>query len=299
MISGLNTSGLSLALRTAERAHKTMDKMATQIATGKKVASVKDDGAAYVRAAALNSQKVVEATRKDFEIPQFRGSLEFTNLANAQHTEFLENLRSILISAQTYPAGSSQRQNIQAEWNAIISADYMSAAPNPFKNDGWTGHTYWGTILAPNDPATANLTLLVAPSADVHYGWMSASSGGPTIALATMDLVNASAAQFSQAHQSIDWIRDQQLGIWNNGTAAHMNTVDRLEKYTEANIDRIDSSISSLTDADMGKVSREYELAETRQSLAYETVKNAIAAYSNKANGVMSNVLNTQRSVMA
>jgi flagellin-like hook-associated protein FlgL len=45
MIGGL-TSSLSLAQRTASKASATMDDMTRQIATGQRVSSVKDNGAA-------------------------------------------------------------------------------------------------------------------------------------------------------------------------------------------------------------------------------------------------------------
>ncbi|KAF0109672.1 MAG: hypothetical protein FD128_1929 [Hyphomonadaceae bacterium] len=74
---------------------------------------------------------------------------------------------------------------------------------------------------------------------------------------------------------------------------------ERITERAQKRADSLEVIGQALTEVDLGKTSKEYELAQTRQSLAYETVKNAIAAYSNKTLGLLNNVLNTQRSVMA
>ncbi len=299
MIGGLNSSSFSLAMRTAERANKTMDKMSAQIATGKKVASVKDDGAAYAISNALRSQKTVEEVRSDFTISRYRANFDFTYLAQEQTVEALKQLKSLAVSIGQYAVGSAQRQAIKAEWDAWVKSVEMAAIENPVKADGWTGHTAQGTILAPNDPVTANFYTLAAPSADLNYGWLGASSGGPTIAVLGFDVVNANATQLSQVVQSIDWHADNITGDWTRKMGEQMRATDRLSIYTEANINRIDSAIGTITDADMGKVSRDYEMAQTRQNLAYQTVRNAISQYGNVASNLLNNVMGTQRSVRA
>jgi flagellin-like hook-associated protein FlgL len=58
MITGLGipSSGIASAVRTAGKARATMDTMARQIATGQRVSSVKDDGAAWARANAARGE---------------------------------------------------------------------------------------------------------------------------------------------------------------------------------------------------------------------------------------------------
>lgn len=57
MTSDLSSSGIASSIRTASQARATMETMGRQIATGQRVSSVKDDGAARARAVQLRVQK--------------------------------------------------------------------------------------------------------------------------------------------------------------------------------------------------------------------------------------------------
>ncbi|KAF0109673.1 MAG: flagellin [Hyphomonadaceae bacterium] len=128
MISGLNTAGLSLAMRTADRASKTMDKMATQIATGKKVVSVKDDGAAYVRDAAINSDKIRHQT-----VAEQMGRVNaIQDVSIASMDAFLNATikgRELVIKAIDAIQNSASRAAIQAE-HVQVALSMDTIAPN-------------------------------------------------------------------------------------------------------------------------------------------------------------------------
>ncbi|MFM1976510.1 MAG: hypothetical protein RL145_1356, partial [Pseudomonadota bacterium] len=62
MLDGLRSS-IALAQRTATKASETLTSTTRQIATGQRVSSVKDDGAAWTQAVALKADAVTSSTK--------------------------------------------------------------------------------------------------------------------------------------------------------------------------------------------------------------------------------------------
>jgi flagellin-like hook-associated protein FlgL len=75
--------------------------------------------------------------------------------------------------------------------------------------------------------------------------------------------------------------------------------LDRHDQSLVVKAQSLETMIGSLTDADLGKVSTARDQAETRQQLALDIIKSALAAYGNYASGLLGNVQRTQRGVMA
>jgi flagellin-like hook-associated protein FlgL len=78
-----------------------------------------------------------------------------------------------------------------------------------------------------------------------------------------------------------------------------MAGLDQVSARNDATINRLDTAIGALSDADLGQASAARAQAETRQQLAIGTVRQAISAYEGFASGLLGNVQRTQRGVMA
>jgi hypothetical protein len=286
-----------------------MDTMSRQIATGQKVASVKDDGAAWARAAELKSQKVNEAFRLE-ALARIDVGLQETQAQMDSRVELLQQFKALAEQARALPVGSASRQALQAEWTALLQggAVYNVARSVFDNNDGWgneadgipgIGVRFTGT----GDGFLENQRWAVA----VQGGNWFTTFGAPErpVRVSDVNLVTANDAAIDDALQSIN----SMLGLgtnpmgWSVGwaiqTGADRRMVEDISDITHRNMDRLDASIGALTDADMGKASTARAQAETRQQLALQTVQQAISAYGNYANGLLGNVQRTQRGIMA
>ncbi len=299
MISGLNSSSLSLAMRTAERANKTLDKMNVQIATGKKVASVKDDGAAYVRAQSAKSD-LAQIDGRRFVLDAFDTVIQ-NQAAQEEGSNKAELwMKDILMRAINYAPGSVQRQQLNAEYQAAYSEWSNSRSTAGVIESGMHGLVGggWGVDGTTQDSITGVTkawTLLGSSWADNgHQNYDYAGNGTPMNAI---DVLNGSTNNLKNGIATFNahLIMNDFHTMW-GGDARWLEKANDITNKQE---DRLNNTIASLTDADMGKTSRDYEMAQTRQSLAYQTVRNAISQYGNVASGLLNNVMGTQRSIRA
>jgi flagellin len=307
MIGGL-TSSLALAQRTADAASARMAKVSRQIATGKEVASAKDDGARYVQAAALKSQKVQWEGRRQLA-DRLDLAIEYTKGAAAAHQEIASKLREVALQASALPAGSNARRALQADWDALIAAGKSTTAGiNPGFEDNSvyfsdaqgvgmdvSGHdSYWAGNRYAAYHNTGDWT--------GHYGFVNAG-WGIVVALDTVDIINGSPAQLNDAMSTAAIISGETYNTWNTGWQMQGGADQRVLDMKRADItrqeDRLESAIGSLTDADLGKLSTQNQQAQVRQQLALDTIKTALTAYGNYAGGLLGNVQRTQRSVTA
>ena len=309
MISGLSSSGIATGIRTAGNARATMDTMARQIATGQRVASVKDDGATWARAAALRSQKVNEAFRLD-ALSRIDAGLQETQAQMDSRVELLQQFKALAEQARALPVGSSARQALQAQWTALVpgGAVYNVARSVFDNNDGYgneadgipgIGVRFTGT----GDGFLENQRWAVATQGG---NWFT-TFGPPDrpVRISDVNLVTANDAAIDDALLTIN----SMLGLsgnpmgWSVGwavqTGADRRMVAEISDITHRNLDRLSGAISTLTDADLGEASAARALAETRQQLALSTVRQAISAYGSFAGGLLGNVQRTQRGIMA
>jgi flagellin-like hook-associated protein FlgL len=284
-----------------------MDTMSRQIATGQKVASVKDDGAAWTRAAGMRSDSVTWEGRKN-ALSLASASMAATKPMLEQVHATTEALRGLILSARSHPAGSAGRQRLQAEWNAIIAQSAAITSANPVLPDNTgiagSGPTGPGHMILPNDSYFGATRISMWGALNAFHGWLTATDAWRPVVLATFDLLNANSAQLDDAHTSA-----MNVGIataagggsfassWLTAIGADEAMTDRMHADIDRNRDRLNTAIGSLTDTDMGKASTARANAETRQQLALATVRQAINAYGSYASGLMGNVMATRRAI--
>jgi flagellin len=297
MIGGL-TSSLSLAQRTATKARATMDSMARQIATGQRVSSVKDDGARFVQAVELKSQKVTEDARS-FTFGRIDAGLAFTQAVTDQFRQSIDAMKDLVLRARTSAAGSQTRAVLQAEWTRAVASVPSSNEPNPGMAD-WSAHNLQGSLIAPQDPMMADARFMLLPAASGFNGWLGVSNGTTfPIAINAAALDTASDAQLDQLSVSLESLHTMIMVDWDMKAGANQGRLSSLKSATAKTIDRLDTAIGSLTDADLGKLSTENQRAQSRQQLALDTISRAISAYGGYAGGLLGNVQRTQRGLLA
>jgi flagellin len=302
MIGGLSSS-LFMAQRTAAKARESMDTMARQIATGQKVASVKDNGAAWTRAAGMRSDSVTWQARKDV-LDMVKVDMEVTHAHVLQQRELWLGLRELVLQARASAVGSQTRQNLQSEWVATVESMSLANGTTPnfstatFTTNAWNS----GIDLSASDSflSGGGRWLLHPDLADLNY-----RLGNHPVNVNGFNLATATASQLDDVTSTINTILGDQSG---GGTyinlrieegARDMRRADSLSDHAERMQDRLETARGSLTDADLSSASTELRKSETRQQLALSTIQQAISAYGNFAGGLLGNVQRTQRGLLA
>jgi flagellin len=302
MISGLNAS-MALATRTASQARTAMDRAAREIATGQKVSSVKDDGAAWTRAAGLKSQQVDWQNTKrnaDWNVASVGFQLSGSETLEAPMRDVRAALLRLTEPGLSATTRNALLQEASQAWNLTGNA--------------WTQNTngLLGDATGVQDAQLrlADGTVLVSRGWLGHPGQFGTQSTIGSIQLnqngagevrrdvLTELLVIPDTAAAASALAFIDSV----MPSWRNevaGQAASVRTAERFGAIAERSIDRLDVQRGALTDADFGKSSTALRQSETRQQLALDTVRTAITAYGNMATGLLGNVQRTQRGIMA
>jgi flagellin len=302
MISGLGISHASLATarQAAVRATSDVATSSRQIATGQRVASVKDDGATWARAAALKSQHV-ETEARSFNLARIDSGLGYTESALDLSYQYLQRLKELALTAGSHAVGSSGREALSAEWNQVIQWANSNGGQNPeweYTPSVWDQTDLYNTgwDLGAVDPVLGGGRWAIMYTQSSVAGWMFSPSPVP---LNTVNLATANATQLDQALQSATSLLNRAREEWGASVGADQQRVDRLKTYNQQTASRLETAIGSLTEADLGKASTRLEAAQTRQQLANDTLRTAITAYGNMAGGLLGNVLRTQRAVTA
>ena len=305
MISGLgfSSSGVATAVRTASKARATMDTMTRQIATGQRVASVKDDGAAWARAVGIRSDQATWDARKGV-LDMVAADVEVTATHVDLQRELWLGLRDLVLRARTTQPGTQIRQMLQAEWTETVAAMATSSgsitnfAGATFVTDGWNS----GIDLASGDSfLTGGGRWMIKPNL-ASANFQNAAHPRP---VRLFDMLNATAVQLDEVTSTIDTILGDQasggtfLNLRAQKAGNDLQRARSLQDHADMMIARLDVARGALTDADLGKASTARAQAETRQQLALSTVRQAISTYGNMASGLLGNVQRTQRGVMA
>jgi flagellin len=307
---GPMSSSLALAQRTATKARATMDTMARQIATGQKVSSVKDNGAVWARASAMKSEKVTWEQAKTWADVRVSISNHRQTVAEHEVNEINKPLLSTLLAMTQEGLSATSFSALRDEANAL-----MASMGNAW-NEQYIGAS--GSIYAVGIPGYPELTATIQlPNGTASYSdynggiWQFADTytqapyfdgtntgGRLRFTGPGWDIALPDRAAAIQAFGYMQEANDR----WTRAVASHAAGLRKFEDWSDrasVNIDRLDSAIGSLTDADLGKVSTARSQAETRQQLALSTIQQAISAYGNFAGGLLGNVQRTQRGVLA
>jgi flagellin len=298
MIGGL-TSSLALAQRTASKARANMDAMSRQIATGQKVASVKDDGAAWAQANAHRSQKA-EIDGRATLVSFVRTAVDQQSIEDSAMRESMTWIRDVLVQSLQYNPGTQSRQALHEEFQRAVNSVNGFAAPKAAITTGYglQADGQYGFLTSSADPVFNGRTMWSSlDSGPNNYStWLGVNN------LNTFDLRTATNAQIQvQLNSTVDVLMNHHhwLPNFENRAANDQRWLDSVVERDSGTKDRLDTAIGSLTDADLGKASTQLRQSEARQQLALDVIKTALTAYGNYAGGLLGNVQRTQRGVLA
>lgn len=208
---------------------------------------------------------------------------------NEASIKVVEGLRELIIAARAHQPGSAGRAALAADYAGLIGqGNDIRFLPEGIVSDGSGGYNGFGTTA---DPILAGQFFHSWHGLGVGgVGWLSVLAGGN---LNTASSVNLDTLQ-ADADSRLSGLRDR--AGW---SARSADFVDWARKASTSESTQLDTALGSLTDADMGKASTARSNAETRQQLALSTIQQAISAYGNYAGGLLGNVQQTQRGLMA
>jgi flagellin len=304
MLSGLSPN-LTTAIRTAGEARRQVDDATRQLATGKRVASARDDGARYAQALAARSQATAWGAVEDaarFQAARMQHKLSASEASDSLYADTMNTLLAMTrpgLSAQTFEA-------LRQEASASFDRAGMGWQQNTWGllQDQVGGDATGMDLLQPDGSVTSSRGWLGAPTQ-----WGTASNVGPVWTVTrpsgslswndtTRELVIADAAA---AKSALDFMTEV-MGYWRTEVGAQGASLRRAEaQVIEAGRqqDRLARADEALTDADLGQVAARRATAETRQQLALQTVRAALDAYGAYAGGLLGNAQRSQRSVLA
>ncbi len=284
MISGLSTPSIATAIRTASQARSTMDTMSRQIATGQRVSSVRDDGAAWTRAAALRSSSVERAVNED-RLALYAANSQAYEAWEVTERQYVELARDIYLQAVQHPPGTAARASLKAEIDQLVAG--LSGDLNSNNTAPLQAHTNL-------DSSHGLLTGLYAVTKSL--GAVYNLRIQPALAAAPLDTASSAAVQAQIA------FFDTQLATlrsFEQGGGQLSNRIETSRRINQSLARVTEQAAGALVDADLGKASAARATAEARQQLALSTVRQAISAYGNFAGGLLGNVQRTQRGIMA
>jgi hypothetical protein len=93
------------------------------------VSSVKDDGAAWARAAGLRSD-VVQWSSRLSTLDPFETGLEYTRSGVDTSLSAFRALSELVLAARSSVAGSTAREALAAQWNHTTEWTRLNAGPN-------------------------------------------------------------------------------------------------------------------------------------------------------------------------
>lgn len=291
---GPMSSSLALAQRTATKARAAMDDMSRQIATGQRVSSVKDDGAAWARANQLRSDAVTQSGKAQLLSNGISMNAPMIEIAEAA-VESVDEMISMTLQAMGRPASGSTRQTLASAWsNTVTTTDTLmqmgiatrSSDGVPWPADVTSGSaTYFQPFSAHSDLQGVLIRRSGWNFTAAFAHWQSDILSGSEAALAArLATLQTNRANFVSAASD-------------NGRTD--SQAQSMQVAYEERAEQLEAAASSLTEADLGRASTQLRQSETRQQLALATISRAISAYGNFAGSLLGNVQRTQRGVLA
>jgi hypothetical protein len=297
---GAMSSSLALAQHAATKARATMDTMTRQIATGQKVSSVKDDGAAWTRANAARSESKASEVRADMA----RGvaaKVDVIRLMGEEVQAGFIQLDAILTSALQFQPGSTQRAALARDYSAIanhlVSLNAQSWEASGYNgtwvNNGTSPEGHWFmNAFAPGTGLDGHKVRDGSWNAFLN-GWVAAQDLN-TMTVPQVQSFKATLAGEESPTPGLQWFYSYTPAV-----ASDVLGLERAAVQQSARADLFAGVATSLTDADLGKASTALRESQSRQQVALSTIQQAISAYGNYAGGLLGNVQQTQRGLIA
>jgi flagellin len=309
MIAGLSHLSTAFsAMRVAEAAQARAEAAREQVATGRRVNSAKDDGAAFT--VALNARSdLAQWNGRERLLNKLEGAFDLQDTVVSKVKELYVELAGIALAARDTVAGSTERRALAESYagifetlNGLIGVETQgvngTAAAvqadgrfgiRPMQSDAVLGGDTWRLVTNMNTFSTW------ANNVDVPNGLL--------VALRGYDILNASDTQLQDVLSSARAIAGFNGAGWLSGwgihTAAEIARVQSAQAQVIGMQDRTQAAIGQLLDADIGATSSELEAAETRAAMAQQGISRAISLYAQRNSAVLDAALTNWSRVRA
>jgi flagellin-like hook-associated protein FlgL len=289
---GSMSSSLALAQRTASKARATMDTMSRQLATGQRVSSVKDDGAAWARAARIRSDAVGNqalAQSLDF----VRQAIDLDATRGDTILEQRDRARQAALRAIDPTISATERTLLDTEQDSF----FTPVIPHTAIHQSFGILNSIGSAWSFTNAPAQNTLNVVTDTNGGTTGFVGAVAQAGYNSGAALDLSSVAAAIAALdniTRVDVPYLTER-LQYW-GGVSKRL---ERQSATALASAERLEAAGSSLTEADLGRASTALRQAETRQKMAVQTMRTAISAYGNFAGGLLGNVQRTQRGLLA
>jgi flagellin len=309
MIAGLSHLSTAFsAMRVAEAAQARAEQAREQVATGRRVNSAKDDGAAFQVALAAQSDMALWRGR-DRLLNKLEGGFELQDTVVSKVKELYVELAGIVLQARDTVAGSTERRalaesyvGIMENLNALINVQTqgVNGTPSTVQPDGRYGIQPWQS-----DSVMGGRTWALVTDLSAFSQWSNRVDvpNGVLVALRGYDIVNANDTQL----QDVQSTARQLAGMNNGGYASGWSTLTHAEfarlrsaqTLVGSMLDRTEAAVGQTVDADMGRVSADLEAAETRAAMAQQGISRAIQLYARQTTAVLDSALSNWSRVRA
>ena len=259
MISVNTNRGAMVALQNLAQTQKDLDVTQNRVATGKKVASAKDNGAVWAVANKMGSDvKAYDAVTSSNERAQ--ALLDTATSAGESISDLLSKMKEVALAATQ----SGLSASAQASYDASFK-QYRDQVTSIIGNASFDGQNMVGatpsSAVAIGDAAGGN-SITVA-GADLSLGGTVVS----VTATETLDTAAHAATALTNVNASIDALSTQ-LATWGAGAErlqSHAAFVSKLQ-------DALNSGIGAMTDADLSKESAKLTALQTKQQLGAQAL---------------------------
>ncbi len=256
----VNTNvGAMIALQNLNSTTSMMQTTQNRISTGLKVASAKDDGAAYAIAQTQRATVSSLDAVKD-SLNRASSSVDVAMSAGESVSDMLTQMKEKALAASDTSLDTTSRRALNEDFKSIrdqITKTISNA-------------TFNGINLI--DGSTANLSVLANASGSSHLTVDSQklTLGGSIITLSSTSAfttATTAGALLTTIDTSISNVSSAlaSLGTSSKAVAAHMTFIGKLQ-------DSITAGIGNLVDADMAKESAQLQALQTKQQLGIQAL---------------------------
>jgi flagellin len=238
-----------------------LGKHTQRISSGLRINSAADDPAGYAMATNLNSRSrsVGQALRNTNQGISY---LQTAEGANSEVSNMVSRMRELAVQGASSTLTTNQRTDLQSEMDQIIAEVNRISAGTEFNKTKLT------------DGTTATLTVQVGPNnstndqIQLNFGDL----GTTTLGVASLSV--ASAASASAAISTVDTALDS-INSYASKYGAQQNRLDSNVANLEVYQSNLQSSYSSIMDADYAYETAQYTRYQTQQQAAIAVLAQA------------------------
>ncbi|MGZ8362552.1 MAG: flagellin [Caulobacteraceae bacterium] len=268
-LNSVNTnSGALVALQNLNATNRALDVTQSRINTGKKVASVVDDGATWAIAERMRGKSSALDAVKD-SLQRNSSTIDVAIAAGEQVSDLLKQMKSKALAASDASLDSTSRTSLNEDFKAL--RDQIAKVVSNADFNGINMIKSGGTTLM----ALANTD----GSSKITVAAQSLALGGANVTV-------AATASFSSAATASALVATVDTSINNVGTAlAKLGTGSKaLNDYLTFTMklqDSLDAGVGNLVDADLAKESARLQALQTKQQLGIQALSIANTSTSN------------------